>query len=836
MALVGRDALLRALDADLVAHRPVLLTGARGSGRTAVLEALAPTGQRCTRISGRERHHGVPFGPWSVLLSDYQARLDKPLTVYTELPKRVAADLDLVLVDDLDLFDPASAMLTVQLARAGLRFVATISDPDAVPDALRDTVRRWQRRDLDPLSDRDIEAVAALALEAPLAAPTAAKMVSWSTGLPAVTVALADSAQRGGRVVSTAGGARIDDPLVPDDILGYLGIDVAAARADRERVELVAAAGTLPRAALDEQDVLRLTRLGLVRCVDDEVRPAASLLAAWALRDVRADHLRELYTHAAGLIADLDPERRRPRILDVCAGSAATLDERVDAAHWLTAEGRPAEAVTLLTNAVPSRSDTTAARWRWCLLRAQLHRELGELPAAVDAWDDAVEYAENDAQLVQLVTGWASVLGGLLDEDDRLEERINRILPLLGDDDARASVRAILGRRRVILGERGARGADTSRDPIVLLLREAMGGSLEFAREHFIPPSEDAVTDDQDLDELLQVLGRFLGLVFNGQLVEGRAEAEERHQHALEAAHPSLGLWSYNRTKIAFHAGQYGLAVVRGREMRRHLAWRDVAVQRLPGEALLAAALARDGQLAEAAEIVAELGEAERALPRVLIGVRRVQAEELLVSGDASGAAALLHDAGRYALEAGEGHAGLLTIDEAFMIDPTPAYAASLREFAGQSRIAAAAADRADARLARDPAGLEVAAARFAEMPLPGRAAQAWEWAAEIYAHDGRDELAAALCASGRAAGLPVLACPLARRLHTPAHRSRARDRAPGGRAQPEPGDRRPARPVGADGGQPPGQDLPQARRRGPRRARRRAVTGAVDRPVASVA
>ena len=69
MALVGRDELLRTLDSDLAAGQSVLLTGPRGSGRTAMLEAVAERAapRRLAVVSGRERHEGVPFSPWARL-------------------------------------------------------------------------------------------------------------------------------------------------------------------------------------------------------------------------------------------------------------------------------------------------------------------------------------------------------------------------------------------------------------------------------------------------------------------------------------------------------------------------------------------------------------------------------------------------------------------------------------------------------------------------------------------------------------------------------------------------------------------------------------------------
>ena len=683
----------------------------------------------------------MPFLPWAAVLGAYDARLEEPLTIYTQMPRRIADDVDVLLIDDLELLDGASALLAVQLVRLGVQVVAATATGSEPPEALHDVVTSWRPVEIGPLDDAEIEALGGTVAGAPLVAPTASQLVSWSRGLPAAAVALVSAAREAGRLTMTEAGARITEPVVPDRLLTYAGVEPGVAQPHRELLEVLAAAGSLPASWFAPETASVLTRTGWIEVVGEHASLTHPLLTAWCLHRLSTSQRRYLYRTAAAVLVEADPSARLTAHLRACGGQSTDHLELVEAAAWLVDQHRHQEAADLIA-AVGVPEEPTVG-WHWCLTRARVHRELGQRAEALRALDDATSYARTDEQLVELVQRWEAVLGGWVADDDALEERVTLLASGTDDPEARSAYRAILQRRRAILGERRTRGdADATTDPIVTLLREAMGGSLDFARAHFVPPPDDEVHDDEDLDELLQVLGRFLGLVYNGDLVEGRAEADHFHARALREALPSLGLWSYNRTKIAFHAGEYQLAVARGREMRRHLSWRDVAGQGLPGEALLAAALARAGHLRQALEIVDTLGTEERKLPRVRLGVHRVLAEQELMADRVSDAAGLLHEAGLYAVEQGEGHSGLLALDEAFALHPTSEHGDAVLNLAHLSGIAAAASDRVQGVRARDPDLLDRVGDRFAAMPLFGRATQCWESAARIHDDAGRTEAA----------------------------------------------------------------------------------------------
>lgn len=745
--LVGRDALVDEVVAHLRSRRPVLARGPRGAGRSSVLTAVAARlaaedpPPRTLVVHGRERQDGVPLMPWAAALGAYGADLGEPLTIYTRLPRQIAADVDVLLVDDLDLLDAGSALLLVQLLRLGVPVVAATTSGAELPEALRDVAVDLRPVEVGPLDDAVVAQVAGAAAGAPLAAPTASQLVAWSQGLPGAVVALVVAAREAGRMTYSPAGARVVEPVVPDRILVYAGVDPEVGSRHREVLELLAAAGELPVAALDAGTLATLTRAGWADVVGDGVSLTHPLLTAWCLHRLGPAQRRHLYRTAAALMQGIDPAARLTSHLTTCGGRHDDPLAVVEAAGWLCDRRRYDEAAEVLA-LVETSTDPTVA-WRACLHRARVHRELGRRDAALQALDDAAAHAQDDEQLIELVQRWEALLGGWVEDDDALEDRITRLASATSVPESGAALLAILQRRRAILGERRSRGgSDVATDPIVTLLREAMGGSLDLARAHFVPPPDEVVRDDEDLDELLQVLGRFLGLVYDGALVAGRAEAEHRHARALREALPSLGLWSYNRTKIAFHAGEYQLAVVRGREMRRHLAWRDVAGQGLPGEALLAAALARAGHPVQARAIVDRLGTEERKLPRVRLGVHRVLADEWVTRQDPARGAALLHEAGCYAVEQGEGHSGLLALDEAFALDPTDAHGEAVVALAHLSGIAAAAADRVHAVRAGDAEALETVGARFLAMPLFGRAAQCWEAASLLHERAGRGEAA----------------------------------------------------------------------------------------------
>lgn len=729
----NRDECVHLLTRALGQGVSVVLVAPPGSGRTSILDTVQRSlGGEVALIRGRETVPGIPFVPFAHLLADYEAPLDEPLRIYTELPLAVAARPMVVLVDDGDGLDRASAVLVAQLHRAGVACVLTLPDRDSGPEGLSETCAGWPVIELPALGLPEVAQLAEELLDGPLIAPAVAELARLSGGLPAVVTALLDDATRAGLVEYSTAGARPKRFPVGDRILRY-----ARAGADRlgplaDPLESLALAQWLPLSIFDAEEVGRLVRSGVVSVDDSVVTITDPLVHAWALGRMTTTQRRHRLREIADLI-DVQDEQRWADHLGILVGAAGDGADPVASARWLTSLGRIDEADQLLTTAAGDDWDHNVAR-------AEVDIALGRLSTAVLTIDDVEHLATTQDRVRTLVRLWTGALGGRLADHDGLKARVERVLPRFTDPAERALITAAFERRRAIVG-RGEPVAETD-DPAFLALRESMTGSLDRAREIADASWAGQEGDAVDDEEQLKVLAHFLSLVYDGRLREGREFAQRHHRLAADEGRPVLGLWTYNLSKIAFHAGQYDEAARRALEGRRHLAWRDVAGQTLPNEAMYAAALARLGRLDHAEAVVAALTTEERLLPRVAIGVARVEAERLRAAGMIAQAASCLAAAGEYAVANDEAHSGLLAIDESFMLFPAPEIADLLASLRDKSALVAAFADRADAVSAADPHTLCEVAARFEDMIQPGRAAHAWTTAAGLYRTQGRTEQA----------------------------------------------------------------------------------------------
>lgn len=726
--LIGRDAALLDLHRAVDGGQSALLRGPRGSGRTALLDEFAAQQPGAIiRVRGNESVAGVPLAPFAPVLAEYGADLSDMLRIYTEFALTLAAEPALVVIDDLDRLDPASAVLVAQMHRAGARLVASSLGGTAMPERLQEITRRWTTVDVRPLEPADIAAIAGELLQAPLLPPSLARLVEVVEGLPAVLVAVLEDARAAGLLVTTPAGLRLDEPPVGDAALRVAGVDLGQEPGTAEAVEMLAASGDLPEGHLAPEVITALVRAGAVSADGEVVRLTDPRLRAWALGRLGPDERRRAMLRSLDRLPATAAWSERRSVLASCVHGVGDLPA---AARWLMDHRRVGEAAHLLDRVLPGAGDPGEL----ALLRVDIHLEQGALDEAVAALDEAEEHLGASDRIPLLVERWLTALGGRPDQENALRERVTRILDRVEEPSVRNVVLAAWHRRQAIAGFRGrsAPVEPAHHDPVVVALRESMTGSLTVAREVAAPSAAGQEGDDVDLDEQFRVLAHFLSLVYDGRLVEGREIAERHHQIARDQARPTLGLWTYNLAKIAFHAGQYDESAARAAEARRHLAWRDVAGQAVPADAMYAAALARLGRLEAAQRAAAALTAADRTLPRVRIGVARVESEVLRRSGRTDEAAEVLAAAGEYAVTHDEAHSGLLVVDEAFMVRPDPAVADLLVSLREKSALVAAFADRAVAVRAGDPEALLEVAGRFEAMIQPGRAAHAWSAAATL--------------------------------------------------------------------------------------------------------
>ena len=296
--LVGRDSDLTRAAAAVAetgtAGGGIVVAGPAGVGRSRLAREVQrraeDDGRTCVGAVGSRTAAAVPFGALASLipagLADRAA--DHPLDVLREADRVVAAwtgagsgtGRPLVVVDDADLLDPASAVLLHHLATGGPATVAvTVCDGRAPPDAITALWKEGhaERIDLRPLDLRAVEELLERVLDGPLDPVSLDRVCRMAGGRPLflrelVTAALADSS-----LARRHGVWHWDGPLRPtrrlEDLLGAR-LGAVDARC-RPVLEVVACGEPLPiglvEALVGRRDLERAERAGLVTVAADRL-------------------------------------------------------------------------------------------------------------------------------------------------------------------------------------------------------------------------------------------------------------------------------------------------------------------------------------------------------------------------------------------------------------------------------------------------------------------------------------------------------------------------------------------------------------------------------------
>ena len=351
----GREDELEMVRTALAAGRPgIVVTGPAGCGKTRLLTE-AVRGADCARVTGTPESRGLPFAAFAHLLPD---------TVSLHRAVHLLSGVRLLLVDDAQLLDDASAALVHQLALHGrTRLAVAATDGVPAPGAVS---RLWTgellpRLALEPLPREDTAQLLAVAGLEPL---TVSRLHRMCRGDLRLLRDLLEALRRSGglaRVRDTGEWAwrgpvpvtaTIRDRLAP--ALDRLGAD------ERETLDRLAFAEPLPL-ALDELDLDVLERLeavGLIHLDDGGSVGLAHPLHGPALRSgagrLRARRLaRTPERCGAALEAEQAYLTARLEHQDVRAVPTPVGD-------WLPAEGLP----------VPA--GYAAVRARYARLRGQL--------------------------------------------------------------------------------------------------------------------------------------------------------------------------------------------------------------------------------------------------------------------------------------------------------------------------------------------------------------------------------------------------------------------------------------------------------------------------------
>lgn len=227
MEAEGSSVTVAAVQRWLPLGRDVLVRGDRGSGKSAVLDALIDDASRRGAVGVLLRASGP--GGLAALLDHASApgRVADETVLTDWLSEELRPRRSILLVDDIDRMDDRSLMVVRRaLGRTSCLLVAsTTVDPLHAPTAgMREVLvaRAPAEVRIPPFGFRAVSSLLASVLGAPADAGLTASVTAQSAGNPHAVVAIADAARAAGVL------RRVDGLWVEDGTLGEVPVDVVA--------------------------------------------------------------------------------------------------------------------------------------------------------------------------------------------------------------------------------------------------------------------------------------------------------------------------------------------------------------------------------------------------------------------------------------------------------------------------------------------------------------------------------------------------------------------------------------------------------------------------------
>lgn len=229
--VVGRDEERAGIRAALVDDAGVVVAGAAGVGKTALVrEVVRGLGDRYDAcwIPATLATKDVPFGALAGLLADTDVRLEPArvrAAVTATVSRRAGGRRPVLVVDDAHHLDDASAGVVLGLAAdRDVRLAVTLRTGAPVSDAV---TALWKdgflsRTDLGPLDREGTAALVEAALECPVAAPSADLLWQWTGGNALALVELVRHGRQQGLLVREGGRWWWRAPLVVPPVLDEL--------------------------------------------------------------------------------------------------------------------------------------------------------------------------------------------------------------------------------------------------------------------------------------------------------------------------------------------------------------------------------------------------------------------------------------------------------------------------------------------------------------------------------------------------------------------------------------------------------------------------------------
>ncbi|OJX67185.1 MAG: hypothetical protein BGO95_08865 [Micrococcales bacterium 73-13] len=723
-----------------------LVVGDRGVGKSALLAAVAgrleQRGLAMLRLAGDRELAGVPLGALMPLgrtapISDPADVTDAPDDAGQRLAAALAA-LDgpaarrVLLVDDADELDPASAAVIATLLREGTCALLGATTAAAMPRPLLRLLAedRIVEHRLAPLDRARAERVVRTALGAEATPELVERCLTRAAGNPLLLRAV------------VAEHERMSDPdAVPARIARLVEHELAALpAAPRRLAELLAIAGPLPVAALEPSTaVLRLERSGLARRDETLIALAHPLFADAIAAACSTRALRDRRREAAAALraAGDDGRLRAARLLLDDPERAPDRDELLWAARHAAGRADPEGAARLADAAVAAGAGPEAL-----LIRADARSVTGLLEEAEADFARAREAATGEL-LARVGSREGFHLAMRRQRHDLAVEVGERLLADLGPSAPRDALAADVGQwRQIALMQAGGRQFIPELDhapaelelAVTAMAVAAYGGDIEGTRRTAARVAALAAASDAagHAPELVQY-AEFSALALEARLPEAGRLAATR---AREAAPAYQGLWEFGRTLIAAHTGRPRDALRVAERAAGLLAGQDLTGTGGAADALRAAISAQLGDGAATEAILGATRSDPRTAPKVAVFAAEARAWRLAADGDRDAAAAAIADGIATGVEAGYRGYAILAAHQCVRIGRPGAVLHRLRELtrATPGPLLSLVLEHAEAAASADADRLLAVSARLAEAGLLPGAIDAARQAARLAA------------------------------------------------------------------------------------------------------
>ncbi len=747
----------------------VLVTGAPGVGRSALLEATATAlaGRReVVVVRGRAHLSAIPLGALAPHLAVLPpASGDR--TDVVEFHRFMNRPEVVLVVDDAELLDAASQCILEQVAAAGVAslVVSRSTRPSRSIPVLGQ--RPTATLELDPLTSAEAHAVLTDRLGQSIGALAADEMIRLASGSTKLLVELAEAADGAADLNDHTADWRTRWPYVSDGVRLALPADPGTADPLVEDLLMVlAVAGDLPveqggTSGVSERGTALAESAGFVttRLRDGRiwVSLAHPLYAPVVISSMSEQWLAGFCAAGADMLDGYPEHRVRRALLQLGAGQTVRADLLLELARHELGAKRYTTAMTLGVHVVDGCGDDPVLRSTGEYVQAHAKSQAGRVDEATQHFDaawraiDGITDGVDDAYVAALAQAEGNHLAFRTLRPELAVSRLEPLVQRISDHELRGLVESDLLKWRLMAGQGAASldslpdalapvgSVDTPADLNLLIMTatlQTMGGNLTLASEVVerglaeCDRYRDVLPNAKDLLQLSQVLV----LSFSGRFPTARSAARANLAAAEESNPSARGLWKFVLAMIELHTGSPARAWKLITEGRRDLVWRDIAGLLPAADALSAAIAARTGRFAIARSWLDQVDTTVVRDPKVRLYAALARAWVSAASGRPGFAIRSLAPVVHEASDDGHRYLAALVAYEAVRIEPLVGATVMLPTLVAARNAFPICESHARAVVGRHDV-LPVAK-QLAEAGLLGPAIDAARWVAEHSAND----------------------------------------------------------------------------------------------------